>query len=189
MLNLKEGKSKINLSKLKENKSNIKIIFENLHQYLCAHIENQINAGADTVQVFDSWAGLIHEDDLLNYCYIPNLKIVEFCKSKNIPVICFPKGIKENYLKFNNSVKPDGINLDYDVDLLWAKQNLTSTVLQGGMNPNFLLNTEKEMYSEAKRYLDTFKNVPYIFNLGHGLVPETNPDQLGKLIRFVKEYK
>ena len=189
MLNLKEGKSKINLSKLKENKSNIKMIFENLHQYLCAHIENQINAGADTVQIFDSWAGLIHEDDLLNYCYIPNLKIVEFCKSKNIPVICFPKGIKENYLKFNNSVKPDGINLDYDVDLLWAKQNLTRTVLQGGMNPNFLLNTEKEMYSEAKRYLDTFKNVPYIFNLGHGLVPETNPDQLGKLIRFVKEYK
>ncbi|MDB9752359.1 uroporphyrinogen decarboxylase [Pelagibacteraceae bacterium] len=189
MLNLKEGKNKINLRKLKENKSKIKIIFKSLHQYLCEHIENQINAGADIVQIFDSWAGLIHEDDLLDYCYIPNLKIVDFCKSKKIPVICFPKGIKKNYLEFNNLVKPDGINLDYDVDLLWAKQNLTNTALQGGMNPKFLLNREKEMYSEAKKYLDTFKNVPYIFNLGHGLVPETNPDQLGKLIKFVKEYK
>ena len=120
---------------------------------------------------------------------MPNLKIVEFCKSKNIPVICFPKGIKENYLKFSNSVKPDGINLDYDVDLLWAKQNLTNTVLQGGMNPKFLLNTEKEMYSEAKKYLDTFRNVPYIFNLGHGIVPKTDPGKLDMLIKFVRNYK
>ena len=189
MLNLKENKNDINLNKLKKNKTEIKIILDNLHKYLCKHIEKQIEAGADTVQIFDSWAGLIHEDDLLDYCYLPNLKIVDFCKSKKIPVICFPRGIKENYLEFNNLVKPDGINLDYNVDILWAKQKLTNSVLQGGMNPRSLLKTEKEMYKEAKKYLDAFKNVPYIFNLGHGLVPETNPDQLGKLIKFVREYK
>ena len=59
---------------------------------------------------------LIIKNDLPNYCYIPNLKIVEFCKNKKIPVICFPRGIKENYKEFNNVVKPNGLNLDYEID-------------------------------------------------------------------------
>ena len=101
----------------------------------------------------------------------------------------FSKGDKKNYLNFQNIVKPDGLNLDYDIDPLWAKKNLTKVVLQGGMHPLTLLKPEEQMYSEAKRYLDIFKDVPYIFNLGHGIVPETNPDQLGKLIEFVKGCK
>ena len=57
------------------------------------------------------------------------------------------------------------------------------------MNPNTLLKSDGEIFAEAKRYLDIFNDVPYIFNLGHGLVPETKPDKLSKLIRFVREYK
>ena len=72
---------------------------------------------------------------------------------------------------------------------MWAKQKLTNVTLQGGLNPQALLKPEEEMYNEAKKYLDTFKNVPYIFNLGHGLVPETKPDKVEKLIKFVRKYK
>ena len=72
---------------------------------------------------------------------------------------------------------------------MWAKEKLTDVVLQGGMHPKVLFKTEDEIYEEAKIYLDTFKNVPYIFNLGHGIMPGTNPDKLGKLIKFVKDYK
>ena len=189
MMGLKEDKNTINLSKIKDQELEINIILDKLNEYLCVHIENQINAGADVVQIFDSWAGLLTNKDLPNFCYIPNLKIVEFCKSKKIPVICFPKGIKENYIEFNNRVKPDGLSLDYEIDPVWAKKNLTNVVLQGGMNPKTLLKSEEEIYKEAKKYLDIFKDVPYIFNLGHGLVPETNPDKLKKLIKFVREYK
>ena len=189
MMNLKENKNEINLSKIKDKESEVNLILKELNDYLCLHIQNQINAGADVVQIFDSWAGLLNGTNLLNFCYIPNLKIVEFCKSKKIPVICFPKGIKENYIEFNNMVKPDGLNLDYETDPFWAKKNLTNVVLQGGMDPKILLKSEEEIYKEAKKYLDIFKDVPYIFNLGHGLVPETNPDKLGKLIKFVREYK
>ena len=95
----------------------------------------------------------------------------------------------KNYFEFNKIVRSDGLNLDYNVDLVWAKKNLNNVTLQGGMNPMVLLNSEKEIYTEAKKYLDTFKNLPYIFNLGHGLVPETNPDKLEKLIKFIREYK
>ena len=189
MMGLKKSKKEINLSTIKENESEIDIILNKLNEYLCIHVENQINAGADVVQIFDSWAGLLTNTDLLNFCYTPNLKIVEFCKSKKIPVICFPKGIKENYIKFNNIVKPDGLNLDYEINPTWAKNNLTNVVLQGGMDPKILLKSEEEIYKEAKKYLDIFKNVPYIFNLGHGLIPETDPDKLGNLIKFVREYK
>jgi len=189
MLNLKENKKEINISKLKKKDSEIKIILDKLTEYLCIHIENQINAGSDVVQIFDSWAGLIPNKDLLNFCYEPNLKIVDFCKRKNIPVICFPKGIGENYLEFNKLVRPDGLNLDYNIDPLWARETLTNVSLQGGMNPRILLKTDHEIYSEAKKYLDSFKDVPYIFNLGHGLVPETSPDKLTKLINFIRNYQ
>jgi uroporphyrinogen decarboxylase len=188
-MGLKENKNTINFSKVQDKKPDMNIILDKLNEYLCVHIENQINAGADVIQVFDSWAGLLNDSDLESFCYKPNLKIVKFCKSKKIPVICFPKGIKENYIEFNNIVKPDGLNLDYEIDPVWAKKNLTNVVLQGGMNPKTLLKSEEEIYREAKKYLDIFKDVPYIFNLGHGLVPETNPDKLGKLIKFIREYK
>ena len=71
---------------------------------------------------------------------------------------------------------------------MWARENLKNVILQGGMNPKTLLKTDNEIYDEAKKYLDIFRDVPYIFNLGHGLVPETNPDKLSKLIKFIRDH-
>jgi uroporphyrinogen decarboxylase len=189
MLGAKINKNEIDYKIIKKNEFEVNLILDKLHYYLCTHIENQIDAGADVVQVFDSWAGLLPEKDLPNYCYIPNLKIVEFCKKKKIPVICFPRGINLNYKEFNNLVKPNGLNLDYKTDPSWAKKNLKNTVIQGGMNPEILLSSEQLILKEAKKYLDIFKGLPYIFNLGHGLLPETDPDKVGKLIKFYREYK
>ena len=189
MLGIKKNKNEINFSKLKNSNLDTNLIINKLSDYLCLHIENQINSGADTVQIFDSWAGLIPQENLQDFCYNPNLRIVEFCKKKNIPVICFPKGIKQKYLEFNNIVKPDGLNLDYDIKPEWAKKNLVDVALQGGLHPLTLLKSDNDMYSETKKYLDTFREVPYIFNLGHGIVPETSPDKVKKLINFVREHK
>ena len=189
MLGFKENKNEINLLKFKSTNFDLNLILNKLTDYLCMHIENQIESGADVVQIFDSWAGLLPQENLHNFCYIPNLKIVKFCKEKKIPVICFPKGIKENYLEFNNIVEPDGLNLDYDIKPEWAKENLAKVTLQGGMHPLVLLKSENNIYSEAKRYLDIFKDVPYIFNLGHGIVPETSPENVEKLINFVRKFK
>ena len=170
-------------------KKKLNLVIEKLIKFLCLHIKNQFNAGSDAVQVFDSWAGLLKKNNLQEFCFKPNYEIVNFCKKNGIPVICFPKGIKNQYLNFNKEVKPDAISIDYEVDPEWIRKNLKNVVLQGGMNPNILLKSDGEIFAEAKRYLDIFNDVPYIFNLGHGLVPETKPDKLGKLIRFVREYK
>ena len=188
MLDIKESKKKINYKKIKTLEFEINIILDKLNDYLCTHIENQINAGANVIQIFDSWAGLIPNENLSNYCYIPNKKIVDFCKRKNIPVICFPKGIGKNYEKFNNIVRPHGINLDYDIDPKWAKENLKNVVLQGGLDPKVFLLPKKEMLKKTKKYLDIFNEIPYIFNLGHGLLPDTDPDKVSELIKFYREY-
>ena len=188
MLGTKINKNEIDYEKIKKKYFEVNLILDKLHDYLCIHIENQINYGADVVQIFDSWAGLIPYEDLPNYCFIPNLKIVDFCKSKKIPVICFPRGLKENYKEFNNVVKPDGLNIDYEIEPEWARVNLKNTVIQGGLNPNILLRPEKEIYNGAKKYFDAFKGLPYIFNIGHGMLPETDPNMVGKLIKFYREY-
>ena len=189
MFGLKRNKNELDLLKLKKKYKEINEILSELTEYLCTHIEQQVNAGADVVQIFDSWAGLIPEENLKELCLDPNLKIVEYCKKINTPVICFPKGIKENYKQFNDFVKPDALSLDSEINPLWAKANLKNVVLQGGMDPKILLKPEKEIYEEAKKYLDTFKDVPYIFNLGHGLIPETEPEKVKNLIKFVREFK
>ena len=189
MLGAKLNKNEIDYKKITNKEFEVNLILDKLNEYLCVHIENQIDHGADVVQIFDSWAGLIPSQNLPNYCYIPNLKIVEFCKKKKIPVICFPRGIKDNYIEFNNVVQPNGINIDYDINPEWAKTNLQNTVIQGGLDPKILLLSEQEIVKNAKRYFDAFKGLPYVFNLGHGILPETDPAKVTKLVEFYREYK
>ena len=188
MFGAKLSKKEIDLKIINKKKNEINLVLEKLINYLCLHIDNQIKAGADVIQIFDSWAGLIPQKDLNSFCYVPNSIIVEFCKKKGIPVICFPRGIKENYEDFNNLVKPDGINIDYNVDPEWAKQNLKGTVIQGGLDPKILLSSDEQIYNNTRKYLDAFKGLPYVFNLGHGMLPETNPDKVDKLIKFYRDY-
>ena len=188
MLDLKINKDKLDYKKVKNKSDQINLILRRLNDYLIIHIENQINAGADIVQIFDSWAGLIRPEDFNNYCIQPNLKLVDFCKKKKIPVICFPKGIKKNYKYFNDMVKPDGLNIDREIDPLWAKANLNNVVIQGGLDPKVLLSSEEKIIESTIKYLDAFKNIPYVFNLGHGLLPETDPDKVEKLIKFYRNY-
>ena len=188
MLGLKKDDNNLDLEKYKKYKTQINQILLKLIDYLCVHIKNQINAGADVVQIFDSWAGLIPEKDIKDFCYIPNKRIIDFCKSEEIATICFPKGLRENYKDFNDFVKPDGINLDYEIDPLWAKNKLKNVVLQGGLDPKILLKTNEEILEAATKYVKTFKDIPYIFNLGHGLLPETDPDKVDMLIKFYRNF-
>ena len=186
MLGVKKNKKEIDLVKLNKFDSQINKIIKELIKYICIHIKNQINAGADVVQVFDSWAGLIPKKKIKDYCYSPNADIIKFCNVRKIPNICFPKGIGENYEIFNKFVKPNGLNLDFNIDPLWAKNKLSNVVLQGGLNPKILLKSEKEIEKEATKYIQTFQDIPYIFNLGHGILPETDPAKVDYLINFYR---
>ncbi len=160
----------------------LKIIFK----FLKVHIKNQINNGAEIIQIFDSWAGLLEDKDLDFYIYNPTCSLVEFTKSLNVPVICFPRGIK-NYKKYCEIVKPDAICIDYEVDPIKIEKEIDIPV-QGGLNPKILLTGRENLKKETIKYLDIFKDHPYIFNLGHGVLPETDPIMMDYLVKTVKNY-
>ena len=188
MINKGSPKKNIKFLENLKKKEVIKII-KRLEHLIYIHCKEQILAGADTIQLFDSWAGLIEKKNLKEFCINPNKNIVNKIKKNfpNNPVICFPKGINQNINNFIKEVNPHGISIDYDINLKNLNLN-NDVVFQGGMNPKFLLGNNKRMFEEAKKYLDFFKNKPYIFNLGHGILPKTKPKNVKRLVEFVRSY-
>ena len=157
-----------------------------IEKFLKIHIKNQIENGANVIQIFDSWAGLLEERDYPNFIYTPTLNLVNYVKSLNVPVICFPREIK-NYKEFCEIVKPDAVNIDYNVDPLSIQKDIKIPV-QGGLDPKILLTDQENIKKEALKYLDIFKDHPYIFNLGHGILPETKPEMVEFLIKTIRDY-
>ena len=184
------------INKISPKKKLIKDFFEDKHlinktliileKFLKLHIEQQIKNGATIIQIFDSWAGLLEEKNLPDYVYIPTLNLVNYVKSLHIPVICFPREIK-NYKNFCEVVKPDAVSIDYNVDAKLIVKEIKIPV-QGGLDPKILLSGKENLKKEASKYLNIFKDHPYIFNLGHGVLPETDPMMVDYLVKFVKDY-
>ena len=157
-----------------------------LEKFLKIHIENQVKYGATIIQIFDSWAGLLEDKNLPDYIYGPTLNLVNFVKSLNVPVICFPREIKD-YKQYCKIIKPDVINIDYKINPEEIRKEV-NIVVQGGLDPKILLTDKDKLKIEAKKYMEIFKDHPYIFNLGHGVLPGTDPQMVDYLIKFVKSY-
>jgi len=189
MINKESPKNNFDFNKVTEDKLVIKKLLKKVEESICLHVDKQIEAGANVIQIFDSWAGLLPKKELPNYCYIPTLKIVEHIKSKNIPTICFPKGIGDSYIDFCSTVKPDCISIDYEVDPKWIKDNLKDITVQGGLDPKILLQDKEIVKKNTEKYLNVFKDYPYIFNLGHGVLPEIKPEMIEYIIQIVRNKK
>ena len=157
-----------------------------IERFLKTHIKNQIDNGANIIQIFDSWAGLLEKKNLPKYIYNPTINLVNYVKSLNVPVICFPREIK-NYKEFCDIVKPDAVSIDYNVDPKKILKEIKIPI-QGGLDPKILLSDKDTLKKEASKYLDIFKDHPYIFNLGHGVLPETDPNMFDYLVKTVKNY-
>ena len=185
MLNKKSPKSGLKNDFFKDDVLINKILVI-LEKYLKIHIKNQIDNGAQIIQIFDSWAGLLGSKDLPKYIYDPTRNLVDYVKSLNVPVICFPRGIKK-YKDFCEIVKPSVICIDYEVDPKQIQKEIKIPV-QGGLDPKVLLSDKENLKKEAKRYLDIFQDHPYIFNLGHGILPETDVGMMDYLVKTVKDY-
>ena len=185
MLNKKSPKSGLNNNFFKDDISINKILVI-LEKYLKIHIKNQIDNGAQIIQIFDSWAGLLENKDLPKYVYDPTRNLVDYVKALDVPVICFPRGIKR-YKDFCEIVQPSVICIDYEVDPKQIEKEIKIPV-QGGLDPKVLLSNKENLKKEAKRYLDIFKDHPYIFNLGHGILPETDISMMDYLVKLVKDY-
>ncbi|MDC3038773.1 uroporphyrinogen decarboxylase [Candidatus Pelagibacter sp.] len=157
-----------------------------LDEFLKIHIEAQIKNGASIIQIFDSWAGLLPEKDLDYFVYKPIKSLVDFVRQKKTISICFPRNIS-SYKKFVDNVNPDIISIDYNVDPLIIRDTIDIPV-QGGLDPKILLQNKEIVRNEVTKYLKTFDKKRYIFNLGHGVLPETNPDIVRYLVDEVRSF-
>ena len=168
------------------NKELISNLLKILDRFIKIHIKNQINAGATIIQIFDSWAGMI-KSDFDKYLYNPTLSLVNYTKSLGVPVICFPRGISD-YSQFCRIVEPSMINIDYNVDPKNLLKNIDIPI-QGGLHPEVLLTDKANLKKEINKYLEIFKNHPYVFNLGHGILPETKIEMVEELVKIVRDFK
>ena len=175
---------------LREDFFNDKVLINRLllviTKFIKIHIKNQVQAGASIIQVFDSWAGLLKED-IEKFIFKPTHEIVEFTKGLNTPIICFPRGIK-NYTEFCKIVKPDMVNIDYDVDPIQIVKDLRIPI-QGGLDPKVLLTDKHNLRKNVLKYLNIFNDHPYVFNLGHGILPQTEISMVEELVKIVRDFK
>tara|TARA_Y100000741_G_scaffold959_1_gene861 strand:- start:232 stop:1239 length:1008 start_codon:yes stop_codon:yes gene_type:complete len=186
MINGKSPKLSLNKNFF-EDKLLIRDLLEIIVKFLKIHIKKQIDSGATIIQIFDSWSGLLNEKDLPEYVYNPTLNLVNFIKDLNIPVICFPREIK-NYTEFCTVVKPNAVSIDYNIDPNKILKDIDIPI-QGGLDPKVLLKDFENIKKEVLKYYEIFRERPYVFNLGHGVLPETKPENVDYLVKLVKELK
>jgi uroporphyrinogen decarboxylase len=153
------------------------------------YLDRQILAGAEVVQLFDTWAGVLPEAEFRRYCIDPVRRIIAALKQKHpkVPVIAFPRGAGALYDGYAAATGADAIGLDYTVPLNWARDHLWNrTPVQGNLDPRLLVVGGQAMAEAVQRLLRTFSGRNHIFNLGHGIVPETPVRHVEYLVRLVK---
>lgn len=156
------------------------------------YLGRQIDAGAEVLQLFDSWAGLLDEDGFRRWVIEPNRRIVEGLKRRHpdVPIIGFPRNAGANYLAFAEETGVDAVSIDHSVPLGWAAEYLQPLVaVQGNLDNHLLLAGGEAMERAVTRILDTLGCGPFIFNLGHGIVPQTPPEHVGRVSEMVRGWK
>ncbi len=187
MINKKSPKKDFNFNYIIKDKVLVNELLKKLEETICLHINHQVKAGANIIQIFDSWAGLIPQKELFNYCFAPTSKIVKYVKSLKIPVICFPKGIGKNFKDFCSIVQPNCVSIDPEVDPKLIKKETNGIAIQGGIDPKILLEGNDQIKKTVQKYLQIFSGYPYVFNLGHGVLPETKPETIEYIIQIVRD--
>jgi len=175
-----------------ENPNLFKRLVEVLVEATSAHLIRQIQAGADLVQIFDSWAGALDADELERWSIEPIARIVARVKDTcpGTPVIGFPRGIGERSGTFVERTGVDGISIDQTLDLDWAARELQPiAALQGNLDPALLTAGGGAMREAATRILDKLGRGPLIFNLGHGVAQATNPEHVAELVELVHRWR
>jgi uroporphyrinogen decarboxylase len=155
------------------------------------HLMKQVEAGAEVIQIFDSWAGILSPRDFELWCVEPVAEIVRRVKADfpEIPIIGFPKGAGVSYEGYADKTGVDGVSVDYTVEPSWIAQALQSrSTVQGNLDPHILRVGGSIMIDEVQKIKKFLGNGPFIFNLGHGILPDTSPTNVSHLIEIVRDF-
>lgn len=163
----------------------IDLITEGTISYLSAQIE----AGAEVVKLFDSWAGSLKGDDFNDFALAPAKRIISALKAKypHIPVIAFPREAGNNYIGFAKATGADCLAIDTKVDLTWAAKELQKDgCVQGNLDPKLMVEGGDRLISETIRIKEALSQGPHIFNLGHGITPDADPANVDVMLKALR---
>ena len=152
------------------------------------HLINQVKAGAGAVQIFDSWAGSLPEDEFERWCIAPTKRLVELIKAElpEIPVIGFPRGAGLLAERHARETAIDAIGCDTSMPVGWMQRLQLHLPVQGNLDPVLLVAGGEQLDARVRSILETLGQGPFIFNLGHGILPETPIDHVTRLVSLVK---
>lgn len=154
------------------------------------YLTAQINAGAEALQIFDSWAGLLSPEDFRTWVIEPTKKLVANVKKHHphIPIIGFPREAGANYAPYIRETAVDAVSIDQFIDINQAKQDLQPIKpLQGNLAPELLVKGGDDMKKSLANIMSTF-GTKHIINLGHGVVPQTPPEHVAELVKYIREF-
>ncbi len=154
-----------------------------------AYLLGQVKAGAGALQIFDSWAGSLPDDEFARWCSYPTRAIVAGVKAKvpHIPIIGFPRGCGASAERYAQETGIDAIGCDTSMPLGFISENLQSRLpVQGNLDPLLLLSGGEHLEQRVREILNVLGGGPFIFNLGHGILPETPPGHVAELVALVK---
>ena len=172
-----------------ENRAVFEGILERLTEATIEYLSKQIEAGAEVVKLFDSWAGSLKGEDFVNYALKPAAKITQTLKQRHpgIPVIAFPREAGDGYIGFAKATGADCIAIDNSVSAEWVAQNVQpDSCVQGNLASSHMVTGGDDLIQETKRIVNALKGGPHIFNLGHGITPDANPDNVQIMIDTIK---
>lgn len=156
------------------------------------YLVRQVEAGAEVLQIFDSWAGSLSAPWFQRLCIEPTREIVRRVKASHpgIMIIGFPRGAGPLYRDYVEQTGVDGIGVDYAIPAGWAAENLQDRALvQGNLDPVALVEGGENLFRDAGRILKSLSGGPHIFNLGHGILPDTPPGHVAELCDFVRHWR
>lgn len=172
-----------------ENRAVFEGILERLTEATIEYLSKQIEAGAEVVKLFDSWAGSLKGEDFVNYALKPAAKITQALKQRHpgIPVIAFPREAGDGYIGFAKATGADCIAIDNSVSAEWVAQNVQpDSCVQGNLASAHMVTGGDDLIQETKRIVNALKGGPHIFNLGHGITPDANPDNVQIMINTIR---
>lgn len=153
------------------------------------YLSAQIDAGAEVVKIFDSWAGSLKGADFDDFALAPARRIIQALKQRhpNVPVIAFPREAGDRYIGFARATGADCVALDNSVSAEWAAENVqVDGCVQGNLAPHHMVTGGEALVAEAQRITRAFRGGPHIFNLGHGITPDADPDNVAAMIEAVR---
>jgi uroporphyrinogen decarboxylase len=168
------------------------LLIDLLVDAIADHLANQVEAGADAVQLFDSWAGILPEEQLFRWSLEPMVRVAQALRAKyaNVPIIAFPRGVGPAALMYRRPEVFSALSIDTAIGAHWAAKELQPHIcVQGNLDPLMLVAGGKAMQHEALRILDKLGRGRFIFNLGHGVLPQTPPEHVGELVEIVRGWK